>query len=302
MGIRFSIVVPTLNRKDMLLCALASVRAQNWPDVEVIVVDGGSSDGTLEALSKQPDVRILTGPDKGVYDALNKGIGHGSGDVVGLLNSDDSYESEAFVAVAAAFDANPDAASVCGTSVLEERGRIIAVFSRSEDKALASPRTALIGSCTPNARFFRRAAMQRIGPFSLDYRYVADRDWLVRWTSAGLRTIAIDKRVYSYRQHAGSLTFDPSRQRDEAIRNELFALARRWKTEPTANASIRRMATLLEGRCRASLATAALRRGSIAEAARWLLLEDGHASLAPIGSVIRGGADRSIAQIFPGWR
>jgi len=92
MVLRFSIVVPTLNRRDMLLRALESVRAQAWPDIEIIVVDGGSTDGTIEALATQSDLRLIKGPDRGVYDAFNKGIAQASGDIVGILNSDDLYE------------------------------------------------------------------------------------------------------------------------------------------------------------------------------------------------------------------
>ena len=85
--IRFSIVIPTLNRKDMLLLAIDSVRRQDWPAVQMIVVDGGSRDGTLDELENCADILLLRGPDHGVYDAFNKGVACADGDVVGILNS-----------------------------------------------------------------------------------------------------------------------------------------------------------------------------------------------------------------------
>jgi glycosyltransferase involved in cell wall biosynthesis len=85
--LRFSIVVPTFNRRAMLAEALASVRTQNWPDVETIIVDGGSTDGTIEDCAKLQDARLIGGPDRGVYDGLNKGMAAATGDIVGLLNS-----------------------------------------------------------------------------------------------------------------------------------------------------------------------------------------------------------------------
>jgi len=296
MGLRFSIVMPTLNRRDMLRRALASVHAQAWPEIEIIVVDGGSTDGTIEEIAAQPNVRLIRGPDRGVYDAFNKGIGQADGDIVGILNSDDLYEPSAFAAVAAAFSANPDAAAVCGTAILVADGEIIAKFDAKRDKALTSPRTALIGSCVPNARFFRRSAMQQVGPFSLDYRYVADRDWLTRWYEAGLRTVAIDRLVYQYQQHQNSLTFDPQGRLRNAIRTEQLALALSWRDNEFASPSTRHAAALLEGRSRGTLAYEALRHGDVGEALKLLLMRNGHASLRPISSVLRATADRMIVR------
>ena len=298
MALRFSIVVPTLDRRQMLLAALASVRAQGWGDTEVIVVDGGSTDGTIEELQAQSDVRLITGPDRGVYDAFNKGISCAGGDVVGILNSDDCYEPGAFAAVAAAFTAQAQA--VCGTALVVTDERVVLAFDDEAAKSLASPRATLIGSCAPNARFFRREAMVRIGPFSMAYRYVSDRDWLTRWYEAGLATATIPNVVYRYRQHAASLTFDADRRRELAIREELVRLARRWRNDAGASAETRRMAALLEGRCVATLAAAALRRGRVTECGHWLFESDGRSSLEPLMTVCRGGIDWA-AQRMPRW-
>jgi glycosyltransferase involved in cell wall biosynthesis len=304
MTVRFSIVVPTLDRRDMLLRALASVRAQAWPDVEIIVIDGGSTDGTLEELSKYPDVACQSGRDQGVYDAFNKGIARASGDIIGLLNSDDVYEPNTFHAIAEAFLAHPDSDAVCGTALLEEETenetRLIDVFDREADKVL-SPRTVLIGSCVPNARFFRRSAMARIGTFDLSYRYVADRDWLARWLEAGLRTVAIPQNVYRYKQHVGSLTFDPERRREAAIRTELVALGRRWRADKSASTSLRWIATGLEGRCRLRLATVAAQQGRMADAADRLLFDKERLSLMPLVTIMCGGIDWAV-QTFRGSR
>ena len=291
MTLRFSIVVPTLDRKEMVLFAIDSIRAQNWPDLEIIVVDGGSNDGTIEEIATHSDICLLRGPDKGVYDAFNKGIARASGDIVGILNSDDLYEPGAFSAVAAAFAAHPGAHAVCGNTILTDNDRTIYVFDREVDKSLLSPRTSLIGSCVTNARFFRRSAMGRIGLFNTTYRYVSDRDWLTRWHEAGLRTVALPQCVYRYRQHAGSLTFDRDRRRELAIREELVQLARHWRDDPTATAETRRIAVLLEGRCVARLATAAVRERRISDAAGWMF-DDGHRhSLRPTIAALRSAVD-----------
>jgi glycosyltransferase involved in cell wall biosynthesis len=289
---RFSIVLPTLNRREMLLSAIASVRAQNWPDVEIIVVDGGSTDGTIEKISAMAELRLLLGPDRGTYDAFNKGIASAIGDLVGILNSDDAYETGSFAAAAQALTDHPQAHAVCGSAALVEGERIVGEFDSDSDKRLLSPRTCLIGSCIPNARFFRRSAMAAIGQFSLDFRYVADRDWLTRWYEAGFTTLAITHRVYRYRQHAGSLTFDPHGPHTEAIRRDLLALAEKWRTWPAARPETRRAAALLEGRCRTMLGLGALRQGQIGEAARLFCSAGGQPSLAPLGLSLRACLDR----------
>jgi glycosyltransferase involved in cell wall biosynthesis len=280
MPTRFSIVVPTLNSRLMLLEALASVRIQAWPDVEIIIVDGGSTDGTQELIAQMPGVRLIPGPDRGVYDALNKGIAVASGDVVGLLNSDDQYEPGTFSAVMQAFKAHPGADAICGGAVLVNEGRVVEIYNRETDKTLASPRPIFIGACIPNARFFRRDAIRRVGDFRVDYRFIADRDWLARFYKNKLITVALPNQVYRYRQHPGSLTFGGNPARQHAIREELLRMAREWRDDAGAPEDLRHFAELLEGRCTSWLIGAAIRRGDWAAATR-LATDNGHGCWPP---------------------
>jgi glycosyltransferase involved in cell wall biosynthesis len=298
MSPRFSIVIPTLNRKEMLLHALDSVRCQNWPNLEIIVVDGGSTDGTIEEIKTYSEIILLEGPDRGLYDALNKGISRAGGDIIGALNSDDSYARGAFHAIADCFTRRPEADAVCGAASLLEDGEVIAVFNRETDKTLTA-RTALIGASIINARMFRHAAIGKIGLFDLTYRYVADRDWLVRWHEAGLYTLAIPQHVYNYRRHHASLTFSDNRARQLAISSEMLALARRWRNDPSASLETRRIAMLLEGRCIGKLAGATARRGDMAEALRLLITEENRCSLTPALALTRGAIDWVMQHAVP---
>jgi glycosyltransferase involved in cell wall biosynthesis len=289
--LRFSVVIPTLNRREMLLTAIQSIREQTWDDVQIIVVDGGSQDGTIEEILRQPNIQLIKAPGSGVYDALNIGLGHSSGDIIGLLNSDDEYETHIFPFVAKTFEALPELDAVCGSALLVDGDRIVTIFDNHDDKVLTSPRTALIGSCMPNARFFRRTAMEQIGLFSLDYRYIADRDWLLRWYESGLKTGAIPEVVYRYRRHVGSLTFNAERRHASAIREELLILARRWQRDPRASKETRRIARFLEGRSIAKLAIGALWDGEFDRAGRLFLTNEGALSLSPLLNVSRGVID-----------
>src|SRR4029453_6680561 len=91
----FSIVTPCLNAVKTLEATLESVAVQDYPLVEHIVVDGGSTDGTLALLRSRPDVRWISEPDEGLSDAVNKGIAMATGDLIGWLNADDLYHSNA---------------------------------------------------------------------------------------------------------------------------------------------------------------------------------------------------------------
>jgi glycosyltransferase len=89
---RVTIITACYNRAATIGGAIESVASQTYREIEHIVVDGGSTDGTLDVIARHPSVsRLIPGPDKGVYDALNKGIAAASGELIGFLHSDDVY-------------------------------------------------------------------------------------------------------------------------------------------------------------------------------------------------------------------
>src|SRR3954453_22511158 len=99
-----TIVTPCLNAAATLPETIASVRSQGYPRLEHVVVDGGSTDGTVELLERA-GVRFMSGPDSGRSEAANRGVAMTSGEVIGFLNADDLYEPGALQAVGEAFAA-----------------------------------------------------------------------------------------------------------------------------------------------------------------------------------------------------
>ena len=99
-----SVVTPSLNQARWLPDAIASVRGQTYPRVEHVVVDGSSTDGTLEILRTAEGVRWISEPDRGQSHALNKGFALADGEILGWLNADDAYEPDAVAAAVAALD------------------------------------------------------------------------------------------------------------------------------------------------------------------------------------------------------
>jgi len=274
----------------MLVEALESVRRQSWPEVEHCVVDGGSTDGTLELLARRSDVRVIGGPDQGIYDALNKGLAAATGDVIGFLNSDDFYEKGAFEAAATAFARSSECDSVCGAARLVAGGEEVERYSRDEDKRL-SPRTALLGSCVLNARFFRRSVFDRLGVFSLRYRVVADREFLLRVTLAGLKTQPIGDLVYTYRRHHASLTFSGDVQNRPLVWRDLLTLAQDYCESNGVPEEARRIARALEGRCIGRLVQTELRQGHLWQACRLLAEKNEMLSLSPLKALAAGLVD-----------
>jgi len=286
-ALRFSIVTPTFNRRDLLAEALDSAARQDWPEIEHIVVDGGSTDGTLDLIASRPELRLVGGPDEGVYDALNKGIAAATGDIICFLNSDDAFEPGALSAAAVAFTGGSVCDSVCGSARLVAGGETIEVYDCEEDKRLSSARTALLGASMINARFFGKCALERIGPFSLDYRIVSDRDFLMRAITKGLRTKPLQPLVYTYRRHHASLSFSGEASHRPAIWRELLSVARYWAQAEEASSETKCVARALEGRCLGRLIQQDLKASRPADA--WRLLQQGERGLfGNLGLVARG--------------
>lgn len=254
-----SIVTATLNRLDMLKEAVASVRAQSVGQIEHLIADGGSTDGTLEWVMRQPDLTLLAGPDRGVYDAWNRSIALAKGDVIGLLNSDDLYFPDAISRALCRLAREPQTDAVAGAGVLVEGEAVVRRYIRPTE-VVGDLRTLFLGHVGINAHFFRRRCMKQLGEFSLNYPLVSDRDLMIRFADRGFKTSALGGYVYRYRRHDRSLTFDRALERQDSLRRELLTLARAWQTDAAASAEAHRLARVLEGRSRIGLARLAVKR------------------------------------------
>jgi glycosyltransferase involved in cell wall biosynthesis len=206
--ITISVITPTRDRGAFIEAAIDSVVAQRVPAVEHIVIDGASGDDTLVRLKRYPHLQIVSEPDRGLYDAINKGIALARGDVICILNSDDRLLPGAFDSVSAAFDFDPDADAVCG------RIRIGDISNTGKDTEIGSPamqrlRTGDVISGLPitNGRFIRRRVFEQTALFDQTFPILADRDFLGRFLLKGFRTRPIDKAVYRYGRHQESLSF-----------------------------------------------------------------------------------------------
>lgn len=187
MPITFSIVTVVLNRVDTVEQALHSVQAQTWPAVEHVVVDGASTDGTLAVLQAHREriPVLLSEPDRGLYYALNKGLVLATGDVIGLMHSDDFYADERVLDRVAQAFADPGVDGVYGDLDYVTRDAPHRVIRHWRSGAY-DPRSLGRGWMPPHPTLFlRRTVIERWGGFDTRFRIAADYEAMLRYLGRG---------------------------------------------------------------------------------------------------------------------
>ncbi|MBV9998586.1 MAG: glycosyltransferase [Verrucomicrobia bacterium] len=209
---KFSVITPCYNRRDYIAEAVDSVLAQGYADFEHWIIDAGSNDGTLEVLGRYPHLKVVSEPDRGVYDGMNKGLCRASGDVVVLLNSDDILTPGAFHLAAGLLGSTVGTMLVSGGCEIfrtTAAGREVVMHRYLNPRHYQlSLKNVTVGHPLINARFFRRKVFEQIGLFDLRYPIAADRDFLIRAALRGLPDAPVTRLLYRYRWHAGSLTMN----------------------------------------------------------------------------------------------
>jgi len=204
-----SVVTPTLNQAQFIGATLRSVRAQTYPRIEHIVVDGGSTDGTVATLERESEaaagrLQWQSGRDRGMYDAINKGLALAKGDLLAFLASDDVWMPWAVEAVVREFEAKPDLDLVFGDGIkvyTEDGAQRLRLFAPFDRVSLAN-----YESLMQPAVFWRRQVTDRIGGFDANMRYVADLDYWLRAAADGARIAHLDEVVAIERIHDARLS------------------------------------------------------------------------------------------------
>lgn len=200
--LKISIVTITLNRREFLLKAIESVLAQNYANFEHIIIDGGSTDGTVEMLKRFPHLIWISEPDSGQADAMNKGVRRITGDVFAWLNSDDTYPVDTFSKVASYLTDWPNVAMIYGRcNLVNQQGHLIG-RTRMHDFDL---RRMLLGFNNINtpAVFVRASALKDAGDFDISLRATYDVDMWIR-IAEKFRVRAVDEVLSNLCLHDGS--------------------------------------------------------------------------------------------------
>jgi glycosyltransferase involved in cell wall biosynthesis len=208
-ALRITVVTPSYNQADYVDETMRSVRQQDHPDVEHIVVDGGSTDGSLEIIRRYGDrTTIIAEPDRGQTDAINKGLRRATGDIVCWLNSDDYFLPGTLSAVARYFSEHPDVLWLTGDCVIvDAKGKPIQQPVRWYKRLLRLlPSTFYLGltnAVTQPATFWRRSVHEQLGYLDESLHYTMDYDWWLRLNKLA-RPARLNRTLTAFRIHEES--------------------------------------------------------------------------------------------------
>ena len=179
---RISIITVAYNAARTIADTLESVAAQTHPEIEHIVVDGASTDGTLDVIERHHDklTKVISEPDRGIYDAMNKGIRVATGDVIGFLNADDVFAQKNVLAMVAEIMKREHLDALFGDVEFfrpDNPGRTIRRYSSAHFRP---DRIAWGWMPAHPALFVRREVFQRVGEFRTDYRIAGDFEFVAR--------------------------------------------------------------------------------------------------------------------------
>lgn len=200
-NLKITVVTVSYNAEATIADTLRSVAAQQDADCEHLIIDGGSNDATLRILEEhaRPGLRVISEPDKGLYDAMNKGMRLATGEVVGFLNGDDFFcRTDALAQIAAEFAAGDCDAVSAGVVIVdpEATDRVVRGYGARHFR----PWMLRFTHMPPHPGFYaRRTAALQVGAFNQAYGVAADFDWLMRFylvhrlrvRSSGVTTVAM---------------------------------------------------------------------------------------------------------------
>jgi glycosyltransferase involved in cell wall biosynthesis len=176
-----SIITVAYNSEKTIRDTLQSISQQSYPNVEHIIVDGGSKDRTLSIVKEFPHIhKVISEPDKGVYDAMNKGLRLATGDVIGFLNSDDMYaDNRALERIAQVFELKNTDSLYSDLEFFEgQSDNVVRVWNAG----LIKRRRFLYGWMPPHPTFFvKKEVYQRFGVFDLAFKQSADYELMLRF-------------------------------------------------------------------------------------------------------------------------
>lgn len=192
---KISIISPSMNCVHLIENCIQSVLSQNYPNIEHIIVDGASTDGTVEILKKYSHIKWVSEKDSGEAEALNKALRMVTGDIVNWLNVDDQYlGSDVFYRIVETFKKNPDCDKVYGKGLAVNEEREVLWYRRSLNPFTLAKVMRWFDN--PNlfqpAMFYSRKLVDTLGPFREDLKYGIDYDYWLRTAANGFKAYFID--------------------------------------------------------------------------------------------------------------
>ena len=180
---KISIITATYNSEAHIADCVRSVNSQTYDNIEHIIIDGASKDNTINIIEETPNrvTKIVSEPDKGIYDAMNKGIIMATGDVVGILNSDDFFTSDDVIETVVDTFKNNDIDALYGDVHFvnpDDLTKSVRYYSSS----IFKPSLFRFGFMPAHPSFYmKRECYEKYGLYALDYKIASDYDLLIRY-------------------------------------------------------------------------------------------------------------------------
>ena len=238
-----SVITPALNSEDFIEDALLSVARQREVALEHIIVDGVSSDRTLEIVQQYGGVQWLSEPDGGQSDAINKGFRSATGDLVGWLNADDYYLPGGLAAIAQAAQRHPEADVFYGDCVfVDVAGKLV----RSKVEHAFDRDVLLYFGCyiPSTSTFIRRRVIDDGLLLDCDYRVCMDFEYFARLAHAGLKFCYVPRFIAAFRWHGNNVSL----QQHERRAVERHRVQRRYGAHDYSPAMLELLARLHRGK------------------------------------------------------
>lgn len=188
---KISIITVCFNSESTIRDTIESVLAQNYPDFEYMIIDGGSSDGTLKIIQEYNNHihTVISESDNGIYDAMNKGIKIATGDYIGILNSDDIFSHNHVVSDIVKLLKTSTADALYGDLVLVNRNNTSEIV-RSYSSKYFRRWMIRFGLMLPHPTFYvRRSLFEKLGSYKTNYRVAADFELITRFLMSGITYI-----------------------------------------------------------------------------------------------------------------
>lgn len=219
---KVSIITVTYNSEPYLEETIKSVLSQNYENIEYIIVDGISTDNTLEIINKYRAYidNVIVEKDKSMYDAINKGLKISTGDIIAILNSDDMIADNNVISkiVDVMSDVN---ISGCYSNVInlyDNKKINKRVFNIGFNDYLISGK----GTFIPHTSLYlKRSVFEKVGLYNLDYKYAADYDFIIRVLNK-YKLKHIDEYLFLFRRHSGSITASGKIKEERELINKFY--------------------------------------------------------------------------------
>lgn len=230
---KITVITPSFNQGEFIEQTINSVLSQNYPDLEYIIMDGGSTDNTLEVLRKY-DGRLLwtSEKDRGQSHAINKGLRIATGEIIAFLNSDDLYEPGSLMKVGTFFMNFPEANWLTGKCrTIDPAGKEIrkgiTLYKNAWLKLRSYDVLAVLNYISQPATFWTRKVVRRIGSFDESLHYAMDYDYWLR-VGSKFKLWVLNDYLASFRIHPSSKAGSSAHAQFDAE----FQISKRYITSP----------------------------------------------------------------------